>query len=89
MGEVGADGAAFHREIGEYAKQCGVGSLYTLGSLAKASSEAFGDGARHFDDITDLLHALEAKNAAGQTLLIKGSRFMKMERVVAHLTVRN
>ena len=86
MGEVGADGAAFHREIGEYAKQCGVGSLYTLGSLAKASSEAFGDGARHFDDIAALLHALEAKNAAGQTLLIKGSRFMKMERVVAHLT---
>ena len=86
MGEVGADGAAFHREIGEYAKQRGVRSLYTLGQLAEASSTAFGEGAQHFSELESLLVALQEKQSAGNTILVKGSRFMKMERVVGHLT---
>ncbi|WMW82559.1 UDP-N-acetylmuramoyl-tripeptide--D-alanyl-D-alanine ligase [Undibacterium cyanobacteriorum] len=86
MGEVGADGAAFHREIGEYAKQRGIQHLFTLGSLAKASSDAFGAGAQHFEDIAALLAEVKHKNGTGNTLLVKGSRFMKMERVVADLT---
>lgn len=86
MGEVGADGAAFHREIGEYAKQKGVRSLFTLGQLAEASSTAFGEGAQHFSELESLLVALQEKQSAGNTILVKGSRFMKMERVVGHLT---
>ena len=86
MGEVGADGAAFHREIGEYAKQRGVQNLYTLGQLAEASSMAFGKGAQHFSELENLLVALQEKQSIGNTILVKGSRFMKMERVVGHLT---
>lgn len=85
MGEVGADGAAFHQEIGLHAKAQGIKHLYTLGSLAQASSNAFGEGAQHFEELTGLLSTLDQHRGNGNTILIKGSRFMKMERVVAHL----
>lgn len=85
MGEVGADGAAFHQEIGEYAKAQGITELFTLGALARASSNAFGHGAQHFDQIDALLDALDGHKHAGNTVLIKGSRFMKMERVISYL----
>ncbi|MFZ6819522.1 UDP-N-acetylmuramoyl-tripeptide--D-alanyl-D-alanine ligase [Undibacterium sp. Ji22W] len=85
MGEVGADGASFHQEIGLYAKSQGIKLLYTFGSLAQASATAFGDGAQHFSELGSLLLSLEKHSNAGNTILIKGSRFMKMERVVVHL----
>jgi UDP-N-acetylmuramoyl-tripeptide--D-alanyl-D-alanine ligase len=85
MGEVGADGAAFHQEIGQYAKAQGIQHLYTLGSLAQSSTIAFGNGAEHFDKLAGLLAKLDSQSSSGNTILIKGSRFMKMERVVAHL----
>lgn len=85
MGEVGADGASFHQEIGLYAKARGIRHLYTLGSLAQASTLAFGEGAQHFSELTSLLALLEKYSTSGNTILIKGSRFMKMERVVVHL----
>lgn len=82
MGEVGNEGAAFHQEIGTYARDKGVQYLFSFGSLARASSDAFGAGAQHDSELDDLLHHLSARNHAGQTILVKGSRFMKMERVV-------
>ena len=85
MGEVGADGPAYHIEIGHYARQHGINQLLTLGELAAASSKAFGAGAMHFDQIAPLLHYLDDSLTATTTVLIKGSRFMKMERVVTHL----
>nr|WP_246464518.1 UDP-N-acetylmuramoyl-tripeptide--D-alanyl-D-alanine ligase [Undibacterium seohonense] len=85
MGEVGVDGAAFHQEIGQYAKAHGIQHLYTLGSLAQSSTIAFGNGAQHFDELAGLLVKLDSQSGSGNTILIKGSRFMKMERVVAHL----
>lgn len=85
MGEVGADGAAFHQEVGQYAKTRGVNNLFTLGDLARTSTLAFGHGAQHFEDLDQLLGQLKSKAQAGNTILVKGSRFMKMERVVTHL----
>ena len=82
MGEVGAQGPAFHAEVGRYAKEKGICSLLATGVLSKESVAAFGDGGRHFDDWTEIASSLRA---AG-TILVKGSRFMKMERVVAALT---
>ena len=85
MGEVGAEGSAYHEEIGAYAKQCGIDTLYTLGRLVAHSSTMFGDGAHHFDQIEPLLKNLESAVTSSSTVLVKGSRFMKMERVVANL----
>jgi UDP-N-acetylmuramoyl-tripeptide--D-alanyl-D-alanine ligase len=82
MGEVGAQGPAFHREVGEYAKRRGIGALYALGEASREAATAFGDGARHFESPAALAAALPA----AATVLVKGSRFMRMERVVAALT---
>jgi UDP-N-acetylmuramoyl-tripeptide--D-alanyl-D-alanine ligase len=81
MGEVGEQGAAFHREIGEYARAKGVSQLLALGEATRDAVEAFGEGARHFGSVEELVSNLKSK-----TVLVKGSRFMKMERVVAALT---
>lgn len=82
MGEVGTEGQAFHQEIGNYARAKGVQNLMSFGSLAQASSEAFGAGAQHHAELDGLLASLRGCNQAGHTILVKGSRFMKMERVV-------
>ncbi|RZI43575.1 UDP-N-acetylmuramoyl-tripeptide--D-alanyl-D-alanine ligase [Herbaspirillum sp. HC18] len=85
MGEVGDEGPQFHVEVGTYARDKGIEHLLTLGQLARHSSSAFGSGATHFEDIDAINQAAEALVTAGTTALVKGSRFMKMERVVQHL----
>jgi UDP-N-acetylmuramyl pentapeptide synthase len=81
MGEVGTQGEAFHREVGSYALSKKITNLYALGEATRHSVDAFGAGARHFDSVDELVSSIE-----GRSILIKGSRFMKMERVVAALT---
>jgi UDP-N-acetylmuramoyl-tripeptide--D-alanyl-D-alanine ligase len=85
MGEVGAHGPAFHREIGEYARAAGIERLLTAGTLAIEAAAAFGSGAEHFASVEALAAHVGASAGAGTTLLVKGSRFMRMERVVADL----
>jgi UDP-N-acetylmuramoyl-tripeptide--D-alanyl-D-alanine ligase len=81
MGEVGERSGEFHREVGEYARAQGVTQLLAMGEASREAVAAFGPGARHFDSVQDLI-----SNLKGNTILVKGSRFMKMERVVAALT---
>jgi UDP-N-acetylmuramoyl-tripeptide--D-alanyl-D-alanine ligase len=81
MGEVGAQGPDFHREVGAYARAKGVSSLLALGEATRDSVQAFGAGGRHFEKLEELLASV-----SGKSILVKGSRFMKMERVVAALT---
>ena len=81
MGEVGPQGPQFHSEVGDYARTKGVTRLFAIGEATPHAVAAFGAGARHFSSIEELVAALDAK-----TVLVKGSRFMKMERVVAALT---
>jgi UDP-N-acetylmuramoyl-tripeptide--D-alanyl-D-alanine ligase len=89
MGEVGQSGPQFHREIGAYAAERGIERLLAAGALSADAVRAFGAGGQHFDTVEELLRALGASlPGAGQaaaTILVKGSRFMRMERVVALL----
>ncbi len=83
MGEVGEQGPQYHREVGQYAAQRGIGRLLTLGSATQASAEAFGAAAQHFgDDLDGLLAALRELAVPGACVLVKGSLFMRMGRVV-------
>ncbi|MBI5430236.1 MAG: UDP-N-acetylmuramoyl-tripeptide--D-alanyl-D-alanine ligase [Nitrosomonadales bacterium] len=82
MGELGDDADAFHAEIGCDARKAGIEKLYALGAMSRNAVREFGDGAQHFERIEDLLAALERELDANTTVLVKGSRFMKMERVV-------
>ena len=81
MGEVGVQGPHFHDEAGRYASQRGIEKLFTLGSESALASRSFGFG-QHFSDIAALNAAVLAQLPHAASVLVKGSRFMKMERVV-------
>jgi UDP-N-acetylmuramoyl-tripeptide--D-alanyl-D-alanine ligase len=85
MGEVGPQGPAFHREIGAYAREKGLSRLRAVGESSVRAVEGFGKGGEHFADVEALVRALMS-SSGGRTVLVKGSRFMRMERVVAALT---
>jgi UDP-N-acetylmuramoyl-tripeptide--D-alanyl-D-alanine ligase len=87
MGEVGEQGPAWHAEIGAYAKQRGIGALLALGSASLNAVHAFGVAGEHFADPLRLIDTLRARMHANQVVLIKGSRFMQMERIVDALTL--
>ena len=85
MGEVGAQGKEFHEEIGAYAQTRGIDTVLATGELARHLAAS---GAQHYEQFDELLAALDKKLGSNTdaTVLVKGSRFMKMERVVQHLT---
>ena len=86
MGEVGVQGPAFHQEIGAYAKGRGIERLFATGELCRESVASFGEGAVHVATVVELAALVQHAATAGVTLLVKGSRSMRMERVVAALT---
>ncbi len=88
MGEVGAEGPQYHREVGTYAAERGVDRLLALGEATRDAVHAFGAGAEHFDSVEALVERARSLAVPGATLLVKGSRFMRMERVVAGLVRR-
>ena len=81
MGEVGEQGPAFHTETGTEALAAGIAHFYAMGELAKSAVAAF-PGARHFASIEELNAAVLLLLPQLNSLLVKGSRFMRMERVV-------
>lgn len=87
MGEVGAEGPKFHAEVGAHARARGIEHLFVLGEQTRASARAYGGGS-HFVDIDTLNAAvLEVLPRLG-SVLVKGSRFMRMERVVQAVTAQ-
>jgi UDP-N-acetylmuramoyl-tripeptide--D-alanyl-D-alanine ligase len=89
MGELGDDGRALHEQVGRRARAAGVDRLYAVGELAGAAAAAFGTGAGHFPTQQALIEVLRQDLTAGAdtaTVLIKGSRSMRMERVVDAVT---
>jgi UDP-N-acetylmuramoyl-tripeptide--D-alanyl-D-alanine ligase len=88
MGEVGSQGVEFHREVGAYAAERGVAALWAAGSACADAAHAYGGAARHFDSTEALIAAL-AEAPRVRNILVKGSRFMQMERVVAALLAQD
>jgi UDP-N-acetylmuramoyl-tripeptide--D-alanyl-D-alanine ligase len=84
MGEVGQQGPQFHAEVGAYAKERGIAALWTAGELCAHAAQAYGAAARHFATVPELIAAL-AQAPQARAVLVKGSRFMQMERVVQAL----
>lgn len=82
MGELGADAAAMHFEIGAAAKAAGLKQLYCLGELSQEMVRGFGAGAKHFVAPEAIAEEVIPQLNSNTTVLIKGSRFMRMERVV-------
>jgi len=89
MGELGEDAATLHAEIGRYARQRGVERLLALGEYSSEAVASFGEGGAHFGSISELQSALnqQVNENKGEplTILVKGSRFMRMEQIVESL----
>ena len=85
MGELGDNAAQFHIDMGSTARRLGIDKLYALGEMSAGAISEFGVGAQHFANAELLCAALDKELDAHTTVLVKGSRFMKMERVVKYL----
>jgi UDP-N-acetylmuramoyl-tripeptide--D-alanyl-D-alanine ligase len=85
MGEVGEQGPQFHAEVGAYARERGIDRLLVFGAASAGTARAFGDGAEHAETIEAVCERARAFAVPGATLLVKGSRSMRMERVVRAL----
>ena len=81
MGEVGDNGPAMHQEVGAYARQQGINHLITLGEATQESARAFGADAMVCDSVEAAVDAIQSLKPL--SLVIKGSRFMRMERIVS------
>lgn len=86
MAELGADAAALHRATGHHAHERGIERLLAVGPHAADVAAGFGAGAEVYSSREDLILALQACDAPGSVILVKGSRSAAMETVVAALT---
>jgi len=86
MGELGGHAETSHAQVGAEARRCGVERLFALGALTSSTVASFGVGGEWFADADALVRQLEGELAAGVTVLVKGSRSNRLERVVAALT---
>jgi UDP-N-acetylmuramoyl-tripeptide--D-alanyl-D-alanine ligase len=89
MGELGDAAADMHAQIGDYAKQKGINQLLATGELSAHAVRHFGAKAQHFLSKEALAAAALPYMQDGTTVLVKGSRFMRMEQVVAQLKYTN
>jgi UDP-N-acetylmuramoyl-tripeptide--D-alanyl-D-alanine ligase len=85
MRELGSNEIALHQLTGERALAAGIDHLFTYGSLTAETSKAFGKNAAHFTDRAELVSALRPYLQSGTTVLVKGSRSMRMELIIAEL----
>lgn len=83
MGELGDSAPAIHKRVGELAKRVGVERLLTIGELTLEAAHGFGQGSKHYADQESLINDLAASLDDQTTVLIKGSRLMQMEKIVA------
>jgi UDP-N-acetylmuramoyl-tripeptide--D-alanyl-D-alanine ligase len=86
MAELGEGSLDSHAQLGPYARDCGVTRLFAHGPLSARAAAAFGAGGECFSDSDSLMRRLAAEIAPGVTVLIKGSRINRLERVVQHIT---
>ena len=86
MGELGDHARSSHVEIGRYARERGVQRMFATGPLSMLAVESFGAGATWYPDTDALARAVNEELTADVSLLVKGSRSNRLERVVAKLT---
>lgn len=87
MKELGEEASLLHKTAGEDIRLAGIDYLFTYGELSAMTAQAFGEGAYHFNEQEKLVTALKPFLHNTTTILVKGSRSMHMEKVVAGLVI--
>ncbi|MCD6039591.1 MAG: murF [Gammaproteobacteria bacterium] len=85
MKELGSNEMQLHHSAGENIRAAGIHHLFTFGHLSSATALAFGQNAQHFTEYQELVTALRPYLKSGVTILVKGSRSMQMERIIAEI----
>jgi UDP-N-acetylmuramoyl-tripeptide--D-alanyl-D-alanine ligase len=85
MKELGSDAKQLHFTAGKMLQAAGIDYLFTFGNLSAAATESFGKNAWHFTDYKEIVSALQPYLIKDMHILIKGSRSMRMERIVAEM----
>jgi len=85
MGELGEDEVLLHKAVGRAAKRLGIDRILATGSLSQNTVKTFGSGGQWYESIDGLIEELQRSATEDTNVLIKGSRFMQMERVVEAL----
>ena len=85
MGELGDEARELHAQAGRFARAHGVDRLYTVGPMAAAAAESFGKEAQQCDSHEAASNVLQQELTDDVTVLVKGSRLSRMERVVQRL----
>ena len=85
MGELGETAIEHHKEAGKLAQSAGIDGLFCIGDLSLHAKQSFGEGAIHFISYDELENILLDSLTEDTTLLIKGSRYMQMDRIVNSL----
>ncbi|OOG26461.1 UDP-N-acetylmuramoyl-tripeptide--D-alanyl-D-alanine ligase [Thioalkalivibrio denitrificans] len=89
MGELGDEAEQLHAHVGRRARELGIEHLLATGPLTAHAVQAYGEGARHFGECAALIDALRPMLNPSMTVLVKGSRSQRMERVVQALQAGN
>lgn len=89
MKELGPEAKQLHFNAGEKIRAAGINYLFTFGEMTAATTEAFGKNARHFTNREELISALRPYLKADTTILVKGSRSMRMEKIIAGIIPEN
>ncbi len=87
MGELGENAEKMHQDIGKKAKSVGINRMYCLGKYSTLACDQFGENGKSFNEMDDLLMSLEKDLTENMTILVKGSRTMRMERAVDALSL--
>jgi len=85
MGELGEDEVLLHKAVGRAARRLGIDRLLATGVLSQNTVKTFGSGGQWYEDIDGLIEEIQRSATEDTNILIKGSRFMQMERVVEAL----
>ena len=89
MGELGNDSARLHRDVARAVKKAGVDRLFATGELCRDAVITFGEDGQWFETVDGVIDALRKSVTADVNILVQGSRFMHMERVVEALAIRD
>jgi UDP-N-acetylmuramoyl-tripeptide--D-alanyl-D-alanine ligase len=85
MFELGDQAQSLHAEVGDSIREAGIDRLFAHGELSRFAAEAFGDNAQWYDSLEALIDDVKDEIEPGSNVLVKGSRGMRMERVVEAL----